>query len=281
DTDPTKWDTSTTQWPIETVVSDEYLDADLETLEELAPDTFIEGFDGDMAYRISIELDKAAQVTELNTIPASFASKRVVMAWPNEVYVTGLTNALTGVRSKQSGQYLACTIGGMISGLPSHQGFTFIGVSGIEQLFNSNFYFTDDQITSLSQSGWYVFLQDSESSLPYSAHEVTTDVSAYQTGELMAVKNFDYVALYYKDIVEGFLGRYNILDETLELIRGAVNNGSEVLSLRTYPRIGAPLLGAEIAILEQLAGEIDRVEMYMEVDLPTVLNVVGLHLMQS
>ncbi len=278
DTDATKWDTSTTQWPIETVISDEYLDADLETLEELAPDAFIEGFDSDMAYRISIELDKTAQVTELNTIPASFASKRVVMTWPNEVYVTDLTNQLTGVRSKQRGQYLSCAVGGMIAGLPSHQGFTFLGIGGIEQIFNSNFYFTDGQITDLSQGGWYVFLQDSESSLPYSAHEVTTDVSAYQTGELMAVKNFDYIALYYKEILEGFLGRYNILNETLELIRGAIDNGTEVLMLRTFPHIGAALLDAKIILLEQLAGEVDRIELYMETSQPKVLNVIGLHL---
>lgn len=278
ETDPTKWDTSTTMWPIETVVSDEYLDADLETLEELAPDTFTEGFDGDMKYRISIELDKAAQVDELNTITDSFSSQRVVMTWPNEVYVTDLTNQLTGERSRQHGQYLACAVGGMIAGLPSHQGFTYIGIGGIEQIFNSNFYFTDDQITELAQGGWYVFLQDSESSLPYSAHEVTTDPSSYSTGELMAVKNFDYIALFFKEILESFLGRYNIIEETMELIRDSINTGAETLQLRKYPRIGAPLISADITKLEQLASEVDQLEMYVEVEQPKVLNKIGLHI---
>jgi hypothetical protein len=279
DTDPTKWDTSTTSWPVDAIVSDEILDADLDTLEELAPDAFIDGYDAnDMPYRISIDLDKTAQVTELNTVTSSFANHRIVMVWPNECYVTDLKNTMTDQQNKHHGQYLACAVGGMVSGLPSHQGFTFIGIGGISQIFNSNFYFTDTQISNLSEGGWYVFLQDSETSLPYSAFEVTTDTSAYEFGELMNVKNFDYIALYFKETMQGFLGKYNILPETLDLIQDAFYAGVDFLKLRTFPRIGAPLLSAEITLIEQLASEVDRVEVYAEIEMPKVLNKIGLHL---
>ena len=278
DTDPTKWDTTTTTWPVEAIMDDNRLIGDLEELEELAPDAFIAGFAGDMDYRISIDLDRAAQVVELNTIPSGLASSRCVMAWPNECMVSGLTTQGGATSSWQKGWYLACTIGGMIAGLPSHQGFTFIGIGGVSQIRNSNTYFTDDQIDTLSEGGWYVFLQDSESSSPYSAHEVTTDTATYEMGELMNVKNFDYIAMYYKAIMEEFLGRYNITNETLQQIRDSFNNGTDFLQLRTFPRIGAPLIDAEITSIEQLAGEVDRVEIFATVDLPTVLNTIGLHL---
>lgn len=278
DTDPTKWDTTTTKWPIKTIVSNELLDATLTELQELAPKLFKEGFNGDCSYRISIDLNRDAQVTELNTIPAGLKSNRCVMCWPNEVYVSGVKNEKTGTQNKQSGQYLACAVGGMTAGLPSHQGFTFIGIGGIQQLFNSNFYFTDDHIDDLSEAGWYVFLQDSESSTPYSAHEVTTDTDTYEMGEYMNVKNFDFVASYYRDIFRTFLGRYNITKETIGMLRDAFNNGTEFLQLRTYPRIGAPLLDATVVSVEQLESEVDRVEIYATVNLPKVLNKIGLHL---
>jgi hypothetical protein len=277
DTDPTKWDTATTKWPIDAVVSDELLDADLEALEELAPDTFIEGFDGDMPYRISIELDKDGQVTELGTITSSLASSRVVMTWPNEVLVSGVENEATSTQSRQPGQYLACAVGGMIAGLPSHQGFTFIGIGGVQQIFNSNDYFTDDQLTALRNDGWYVFAQDSETSLPYSIHEVTTDVDTYAFGELMNVKNFDYISLFYKEILVRFLGRYNILPETISTIVGSLNAGTNFLQLRRFPKIGAPLLTANVGLIEQI--EADRLEIYVEITMPTVLNQIGLHLL--
>ncbi len=278
DTDTTKWDTPTTQWPIETVVNDNMLDAQLGVLEELAPDAFIAGYAGDMPYRISIDLNRDSQVTELNTITTSLSSSRCVMTWPNSLYVSNLENELTSTQNKQSGQYLACAVGGMIAGLPSHQGFTYIGIGGIQQLFNSNFYFTEDQLTDLRNGGWYVFKQDSSASLPYTIHEVTTDVSAYEFGELMNVKNFDYVSLYMKEVLDSFLGKYNITTETLEMIKTSLNAAASFLQLRIFPKIGVPLLSANITYIAQLETEVDRVEVYMDVTLPKVLNRIGLHL---
>lgn len=278
DPDTDHWDTATTQWPIETVVSNQTVDASLTTLEELAPKDFIAGFSGDCGYRIAIDLDRTAQVVELNTIPAGLASSRCVMTWPNQCLVSGVKNEKTNVQSRQKGQYLACAVGGMTAGLPSHQGFTFIGIGGIQQIFNSNFYFTDDQIDDLSEAGWYVFLQDSESSAPYSAHEVTTDTSVYEMGEYMNVKNFDYVAAFYRDLLRPYLGKYNIYSETIDALRGTFNNGTEFLRLRVLPKIGSPLLSGEITAISQQASEVDRVEMYAEVSLPKVLNKIGLHL---
>jgi hypothetical protein len=166
----------------------------------------------------------------------------------------------------------------MTAGLPSHQGFTFIGIGGIQQIFNSNFYFTDGQIDTLSEGGWYVFLQDSESSTPYSAHEVTTDTDSYEMGEYMNVKNFDFIATFYKNIMKTFLGRYNITNETKGMLGKAFNDGTDFLKRRVFPRIGAPLLDAAIISLKQLADEVDRVEIYATVNLPKVLNKIGLHL---
>ena len=278
-TGTTHWDTATTQWPIDAIVSDELLDADLDDLEELAPEDFIAGFNGDCSYRVNIDLNPTSQVEELNTITASLANSRAVMVWPNKVLVSGVQNELTEIQSQQSGQYLACAVGGMVAGLPSHQGLTYLGISGISQIYNSNMYFTDDQLTALRNGGWYVFVQDSEASLPYTIHEVTTDVTTYESGEFMAVKNLDYVSLFLKDIVEPFTGRYNITLETLNLIRSSLVAGIKFLELRIFPRIGSPVIEGSISSVNQNETEVDRVEVYVSLDMPKVLNRVALHLL--
>lgn len=278
DTDPTKWDTAVTEWPIAEIISNQTLRPVLSDTEELAPEAFVAGYNGDMPYRVTIALDPEGQVEELLTITTTRKSSRLVMVWPNECLVSGVENERTGVQNHQHGQYLACAVGGMIAGLPSQQGFTFIGIAGIQQIFNSNFYFNDSQLDELSEGGWYLFLQDSESAAPYSAHEVTTDTDAYETGELMHVKNFDYVALFYKSIVQAFLGKYNINTETLSMLRDSFNGGTKTLQRKTLPRIGAPIINAEITDLAPTEGEVDRVELYAEVDLPHVLNRIGMHL---
>jgi hypothetical protein len=275
--DPLKWDTDVTSWLIDAVVSDEVLDASLTALEELAPKAFKEPYAGDMFYRISIALDKDGQVRELGTITTSLSYYRCLMVWPNECYVASLENELTEQQNKQSGQYMACAVGGMVAGLPSHQGFTYIGIGGIEQIFNSNDYFKDDQLTDLRDFGWYVFVQESETSLPYTIHEVTTEVSTYAFGEFMNVKNFDYISTYMKEIVEQFLGKWNILPETISAITGSLNAGARYLQLRRFPKIGVPLISATIGLVEQI--EIDRLELYMDILMPKVLNQIGLHLL--
>lgn len=278
-TDPLYWDTATTKWEIESIESNEVLIAKLGDLEELAPKQFVQGYEADdLSYRITIDLLPDKQVEELNTITNSLENSRCVMVWPNEVSVSNLQNELTETQSRQTGQYLACAVGGMIAGLPSHQGFTYIGIAGIQQIYNSNFYFTDSQITDLRDGGWYVFVQDSETSLPYTIHEVTTDVTAYEFGELMNVKNFDYVATYMKEVLEQFLGKYNITTETLEMIRSSLNAAGAYLQLRIFPKIGVPLLAFDVTSLTQNETEKDMVEVYMDISLPYVLNKISLHL---
>jgi len=237
---------------------------------------FTAGFSGDCSYRIAISLNPDSQVTELGSLINSMANMRLIMVWPNSVDLSGVRNELTGVASRQSGQYLACAVGGMITGLPSHQGFTYIGISGITKLYNSNGYFTEDQITDLRDGGWYVFVQDGETSLPYTVHEVTTDVSSYDFGELMSVKNFDYIAANLRDTLQLFTGRYNINSQTLEMMRTSVDNAAISLENRVYPKIGARLLGHDIKSTEQSEQDKDHTKIRVALDLPAVNNVVEL-----
>lgn len=50
--DAAKWDTTTVKWPVASVADDNTLDATLTALEELGPELFIAGFNGDCPYRI-------------------------------------------------------------------------------------------------------------------------------------------------------------------------------------------------------------------------------------
>lgn len=59
DIDPTHFDTTTTRWPVLTVVDDYTLDADLDDDEELAPELFIAGYAANAPYRIDIYDDTA------------------------------------------------------------------------------------------------------------------------------------------------------------------------------------------------------------------------------
>jgi hypothetical protein len=224
-------------------------------------------------YEIVRTLSKSQQVTSLIANAQSFNSKRTMLVWSDDCDVAGVTGG-----THQPGFYLACAVGGMTAGLPSQQGFTNLGIAGISQIYHSNTYFTDTQLTDLSNGGWYVFAQQTPTSLPYTIHQLTTDPSTLESGEFSVVKNFDFVSLFFVDILEDFLGQYNVTVETLTLLQGALNTGGDLLLLRTVAKIGAPLTSFSIADLGVAPMSGDRVITHLAIGLPKPLNVIELHL---
>ena len=242
-----------------------------------------------LTFRIRRELSKDDQIDALITIAQSINSRRTVLVWPDEVTVTGLVDgsktrvvASTPVAADpQPGYYLGGVVGGMTAGLPSHQGFTNLGIAGVDEITHSTRYFSDTQLTELSDGGWFVFAQDTPAALPYCIHQLTTDPSTLETGEYSVVKNFDFVSLFFQDIMDDYLGEYNINEETIGLIEGGLNSGIDLLKLRKYAKIGAPLNSATVTSVAQHASAADRVEAYMDIELPKPLNRVGLHLIST
>lgn len=224
-------------------------------------------------YQVIRKLTKDQQVTNLVAVAQSFKSRRTVLVWPDKVDVAGVTGG-----KAQPGYYLSCAVGGMTAGLPPHQGFTFLGIAGVSQIYNSNTYFTDSQMTDLSNGGWYVFAQQTPQSLPFTIHQLTTDVSTLESGEFSVVKNFDFVSLFFVDILEEFLGIYNVTPEALLFLRAALNTGGTTLKQRTYAKIGAPLLSFQINDLGISPISGDRVVTRLGIGLPKPLNVIELHL---
>lgn len=224
-------------------------------------------------YQIVRNMSKDQQVTDLIALSTGFKSKRMVLVWPDLVDVAGAVGG-----TSQPGYYLSCAVGGMTAGLPSHQGFTFLGIGGISEIYHSNTYFSDQQLTDLSNGGWFVFAQQTSTSLPFCVHQLTTDTSTLESGEYSVVKNFDFVSVFFVDILEQFLGSYNVTPETLVFMRLALSTGGDVLKARQYPKIGATISSFAISDLAVSDTQGDRVITHLAIGLPKPLNVVELHL---
>ncbi|MCB5270519.1 MAG: hypothetical protein LHW56_01590 [Candidatus Cloacimonetes bacterium] len=224
------------------------------------------------AYQIKTFLDKTQQAAELRLVSQSFGSQRVCHIWPDTAVVEG---------EQVPGYYLGCAVAGMVAGLPSHQGLTRISVAGIEGLYNANDYFTQSQLDTIADGGTFIFLQQNTSSPPYIRHQLTTDMSTLELRELSFCKNFDYVCVLLKEVLDQFLGKYNIVPSTLALLQTAAEAVLESLRLNNLPKIGSPVLNYKVDSVAQLEAIRDRVEMYVSVNFPYVLNTIGLHVVSQ
>jgi len=244
-----------------------------------------------LTYRVVKSLDRDGQVSELIAVAQSIKSRRAVLCWPDKVDVASLTDGslprssatpnIPAAAGSQPGYYLACAVGGMTAGLPSHQGFTNLGIAGISKIYNANTYFTDRQITQISNNGWFVFQQDTPNALPYVVHQLTTDPSTLQFGEFSLVKNFDFVSMFFSDILDDYLGIWNMNKDTFGYIETALSAGIDNLKLRRRVRIGAPIIDARITKLGESELSEDRLEVFIEADFPKPLNTVGLHIVSA
>lgn len=239
-----------------------------------------------MNYRVRRRLSKDAQVEALVTTAQSIRSKRATLAWPDTVQVSDLRNgalprSTASVRTLAGdvpGYYVACQVGGACAGLPAQHGLTNLGLSGVNVLRHSNGYFTEKQLTMLSDGGFFVMIQNTPGALPICIHQLTTDPSALETGELSVVKNVDFISKFFLDLLEPFIGVYNVTQATQNAIFRAISDGSEGLTSRSLDRIGPPLISGQITSLKVSDFDASRIEIYFRGVVPRPLNTIAFHL---
>lgn len=256
------------------------------TLTGPLPGSVVAVTQGSVHYRVMRNMTKSEQVDYLLQITAGLADKRLVLCYPGRVDIEGLvdgslprnggTTALSA--DPQPGYYLACAVSGQTAGQPSHQGFTNMAINMITRVYDSWDYFSEEQISDLSNGGVYVFVQDNPESAPYTIHEVTSDVSSLQFAEYMILKNFDFIAWMHLDAIFPFIGVWNVNEEAIGAIMLACTTIEGNLMTRRYPRIGAPLLSAKIRNVGVNSNSSDRIDAFVNVTIPMVLNTVGVHL---
>lgn len=236
-------------------------------------------------YRIRRALSKDDQVVALTSYAQGYRTKRVTLIWPGEVEVSGLLDGSLprtspSVRAPagwQPGFYAACMIGGALAGLPPHHGLTNLGFAGISRLRYSSGYFSEAQLTRLSDGGWFVLQQRRPTDLPSCLHQLTTDTTAVETGELSVVRTVDFVSLFLQGILEEYLGQYNVLPETSNEMFRALTDGIENLKSRKTAKIGAPVTEGSVTQIKVADFAKDRYQVYVNVQVPGPLNNVDLH----
>lgn len=226
-----------------------------------------------VSFYVTRTLSKTQRAAAVAAASRSFGSNRVVHVQPDTVVVT-----VSGRNVVLPGYYLCAALAGLVAGFPSQQGFTNIGVAGITDLSNSNFTFTRAQMNTMAEAGTFLFVQETNGSLPYVRHELTTDMSVLEYRELQQVKNWDFISYYYYDKMKSFTGRWNITSDTISTIRQTINASSELLKSKKLPRIGAPLIDAVIDTLAQNAVNKDNLDCRLKIKMPTTLNYLNLYL---
>lgn len=213
-----------------------------------------------VSFYVSREQTRTQQAQTIADQSTTWKNKRMAHVQPDTVYKT-----IDGVPTALPGYYLLCGLAGQGSGFPAQTGFTNTAIGGIEDLSNSNFYFTEEQLNIMAGAGTSLYVQASQGTTPYCRHALTTDNSVLEYRELLKVKNWDYLSYYFKAVLEPFIGTWNITEETIQTIRQTLVSSAEALLSRRLPKVGPPLVGYKISSIAQSEAIADSIEIVMDI----------------
>jgi hypothetical protein len=166
----------------------------------------------------------------------------------------------------------------VVAGVPPQAGLTNGSFIGFSRLVHAQGYFSETQLSRISDGGHFVCIQRTPGALPECIHQLTTNPTAIETGELSVVKNVDFLSKFFQDLLGTFIGQYNVLPETLNEIYRAVSDGAQNLQSRRIARFGAPLISGTITSLAVSEFSADRIELFFRGTVARPLNTVAFHL---
>jgi hypothetical protein len=251
-------------------------------LELVAPGLAVHSYH-DLNWRIDTKaLDKLEQAQFLADYSKAFADRRVYNVWPDEIQVSyevplhgddTFDQSDTEVTVEVPGFFACAIVGAMVANYPPQQPFTNLPFAGIIGLQHSNEYFSPIQLDTIATGGTYIVVQDTPTAPCYSRHQLSTDISQIEKRELSITKDVDYVAKFLRNQLRPYIGKYNITQTFLEMLRTVVTGVMKNL-------IGeGQLIDGQLVSLVQSTDQPDTVLVTVDILVPYPCNYIRVTLL--
>lgn len=220
----------------------------------------------------SFPFTKMEQAEEWRDYAKSLADSRVVVVRPDAVEVT-YTDTTQGAPKDNDiivpGYYLAAVFAGLCASLSPQQPMTNVPLPGINRVYDSNTYFTPDQLNTIAEGGNAIFVQDNVEGAPYCRHQLTSDMTSILTREFSIVKNVDFASKFVRRSLRPYIGNKNITEEYLTQLRGICES-----LIRALVQAESMLQGSSLEKLYQNPDEPDSVIVEIGLKVPYPANKI-------
>lgn len=215
-------------------------------------------------------LTAASLAAEL-ALTAGFADRRVQYVWPDEIESDGYTT---------EGYFLCAALAGLASAVAPHQSLTRVEINGFDNADRTTRLFNQSQLNQMAEGGVWIVTQDPTSGTIHTRHAVTTGANDdLVQREEMIVRNLDSISFAFLDLYDPYIGRANVTDSALEVLRTETQSMIRYLTGANYvQRLGAQLIDGEIQELRQHLTRKDCVVITLGLVLPYPLNNIDCHL---
>lgn len=224
----------------------------------------------DVNYEVVRVLDTQGMCEAIGGIAESFKNKRLRYVMPDTIMLN-----VNSVDELCPSYYLCVALGAMRAGLPPHQGFSTMGISGIKRVLRSNLLFTEDQLAEMAGRGVFWVCQDAPEELPYVLYQTTTDNGQLEVSEDSIVAVIDYASKYYKNNLKNVLGRYNVNSISVNYVTNVINACTDDMVSTSYQYIGPIITSGTLLGIET---DKDKIKPTIRIEVPYPVNGVDVTL---
>lgn len=225
-----------------------------------------------------------SQVEYVSQVSAGLGTRRVANVWVEggRKIVDGLTTS-SGASRLIPCRFVAAEIAGLRSAVPPQKGLTRTEITSITEATPMHARYTPSLLDEAAAAGTYIVTQDLESGAVFIRHQLTTETdkgSLYYEDSVGV--NLDNISFALKDLLEGYIGRYNVNQQTISEIRNKVYQ-----TLTGYTQsevdtdIGPALVGFDNLVVEADPILKDRINISATLFMPLPLNNIELTLQGS
>jgi len=180
------------------------------------------------------------------------------------------------------GYVAAAGLAGLRSGVVPHQGLTNTEFLGVYSLSKVVIEFGQAELDVMAAAGVWIITQSVIGSTAYVRHQLTTDTTNLNTSEDSITTNVDNMSYALRDVLAPFIGRYNINNENISVIRAAISDELAYRATNTATtRAGNQLTsfsGSDILSIGVDPVSKDKINASVRLHLPYPLNYVTLKL---
>ena len=183
----------------------------------------------------------------------------------------------------KQGYFAAAGLAGLRSGVVPHQGLTNAEFLGAYDLSKVVIEFSADELNIMAEQGIWIISQEVIGATAYVRHQLTTDESGLNTSEDSITTNVDNISYRLKHALSPFIGKYNVNEYNLLVIREILVGllyelASNTFTIRAGNQLTSFTPAEDILKLQQNPVFKDRIDVEVRLHVPYPLNYINLKL---
>ena len=214
-------------------------------------------------------LSATAEAAEIALDAGSWGSRRIRAVWPDTIESSGTV---------MEGYFLAASLAALSAGLLPQQPMTRVEIVGYSRVARTTAKFNRAQLDTLAASGVFIVTQNGNNGQIFARHALTTGTyTDINQREESVTRNVDYVSYAVRDVLDPFIGIYNINQNIINRVSLALRESLDTFTVNTTTTGPVLIAYADLTVVQDSLLK-DKLNVTVNISVPYALNNIAVRL---